>query len=564
MLRPNARAHLLVTAALGATFCSGAALADDSDARLNALERQIRALQAELQHVKHDMAVHNQEVKAIQSQAAHLQSGTETRAVLQTPVIPPGYALVQTAPGSTPGNVVLEHVQAPPGPKLPLGTFQVGGVQVTLGGFIEAAGIWRSRNEVADIGSSWAGSPLPNSPNNHQGEFRETSRASRFSAMVTGQPDDVTKLIAYGEFDFQGAAPTANSVATNSYNPRLRQAYAVYDRSDLGLYFMGGQAWSLLTLQRSGASYLTSGINAPLTIDTQYVPGFVYTRQPQIRVAKTLDGGLFTIAASAESPQTNYYTGPNGLTPATIGTVTINSPGGSGFASTNNYSDDVAPDFIGKATFDPSWGHFEGYGLARFLHDRISNLDSGSSSTITAGGGGGGAIIHVIPGILDVQASVLAGEGIGRYGATQLPDAVIGPHGEPVAIPEVEALAGVIAHPIQDIDLYGYFGGESESRRYFDALVKHKVTPYGYGNPLYSNATCNIELGSSSDCIGNTSAVTQGTVGAWWRFLHGDYGTMQLGAQWSLTHREIFQGLGPTPKVDENIALLSFRYYPFR
>jgi hypothetical protein len=565
MLRTSARVQLLVTVALGATLCSGAALADDSDARLNALERQIRALQAELQHVKHDMAVHNQEVKAIQSQAAHLQAGTETRAVMQTPVIPPGYALVQTGPGSTPGNVVLEHVEAPPGPKLPLGTFQVGGVQVTLGGFIEAAGIWRSRNEVADISSNFnTGIPLPNSPNNHQGEFRESARQSRFSALAMGQPDENTKLIAYGEFDFQGAAPTANSVESNSYNPRLRQAYAVYDRTDLGLYFMGGQAWSLLTMQKSGAGYLTSGIDTPLTIDAQYVPGFTWARQPQFRVAKTLDNGLFTIAASAENPQASYYTGPNGLAPASIGTVTINSTGGSGYASTNSYSDDAAPDIIGKVTFDPSWGHFEGYGLARFLHDRISNLDSGSSSTITAGGGGGGAIIHVLPGILDVQASVLAGEGIGRYGSAQLPDAVVGPHGEPIAIPEVEALAGVIAHPMSNIDLYGYFGGESESRRYFDAKVKGKLTAYGYGNPLYSNATCNIELGSSSDCIGNTAAVTQGTVGAWWKFLHGSYGTMQVGASWSLTHREIFQGLGPTPKVDENIAMLSFRYYPFQ
>jgi hypothetical protein len=556
----------MVTSTLGVVCCTHFAQAQDSETRLNALERQIHALQSELQHVKHDLSVHNQEVRAMQAQAAHMQAGTETRAVLQpTPAIPPGYALVQASPGSTPGSVVLARIQEAPEEKLPPGQFRVGNVTVSLGGFVEAAGIWRSRNEVADISSNFStGIPLPNSPNNHQGEFRLTARQSRFSAGATAQPDANTKLTAYAEFDFQGAAPTANSVESNSYNPRLRQAYAVYDRSDLGLYFMGGQAWSLLTMQKKGIGYLTPGVNAPLTIDAQYVPGFTWTRQPQFRVAKTLDGGLFTIAASVENPQTNYYTGPNGLAPSGIGTLTINSAGGSGFAPTNNYSDEVAPDVIGKLAFDPSFAHFEIYGVARFFHDRISNTNSGSSSTVTGGGGGAAVLVHLIPGLLDIQGSFLGGDGIGRYGAAQLPDAVVGPHGEPVAVPEIQALVGIIGHPIPDIDLYGYLGTEDESRRYFDASVKGKETPFGYGNPLYSNASCDIELGSSGDCIGNTASVTQGTVGAWWKFIRGDVGTMQVGASWSYTHREIFQGLGPTPKVDENIAMISFRYYPFQ
>jgi hypothetical protein len=566
MRQPHARSLLLVSTTFSAITCTTIAHAEDSETRLNALERQIHALQAELQHVKHDLSVHNQEVRAMQAQAAHQHAGMETRSVLQpTPTIPPGYALVQASPGSTPGSVVLARIQEAPEEKLPPGQFRVGNVTITLGGFIDTTAIWRSRNEVADVGSSFStGIPLPNSPNNHQGEFRLSARTSRFAAGATAEPDANTKLTAYAEFDFQGAAPTANSVESNSYNPRLRQAYAVYDRSDLGLYFMGGQAWSLLTMQKQGITYATPNVNAPGTIDTQYVPGFVWARQPQFRVAKTLDGGLFTVAASIENPQTNYYTGPNGLAPADIGTVTVNSAGGSGFASTNNYSDEVAPDIIGKLAFDPKFAHFEVFGVGRFFHDRISNTDTGSGSTVTAGGGGAAVLVHLIPGLLDIQGSFLGGDGIGRYGSAQLPDAVVGPHGEPEAIPEIEALVGIVGHPIPDIDLYGFLGTEDESRRYFDADVKHKETAYGYGNPLYSNASCDIELGASSGCIGNTSSVTQGTVGAWWKFIHSDVGTMQVGAQWSYTHREIFQGLGPTPKVDENIAMFSFRYYPFQ
>ena len=58
----------------------------------------------------------------------------------------------------------------------------------------------------------------------------------------------------------------------------------------------------------------------------------------------------------------------------------------------------------------------------------------------------------------------------------------------PVPLPEWNALAGIVGHPTQMIDLYGYVGTEQLGARYFDTTVKGKTTAYGYGNPLYSNA----------------------------------------------------------------------------
>jgi hypothetical protein len=460
---------------------------------------------------------------------------------------------------------VLEKIQAPEQPKLPLGTFRIGNVELTLGGFVETAGIWRSRNEVADIASSFnTGIPLPNSPNYHEGETRLTARQSRLSGMVTAKPDQNTTLTAYVETDFLGAAPTANSVESDSYNLRMRQFYAAYARSDLDFYALGGQTWSLLALQKKGLGFATSNIAFPETIDAQYVPGFSWARQPQFRAAKMFDGGLFGAALSVENPQTNYYTGPNGLAPSTVGTITVNSAGGSGYASTNNYSDDIAPDVIGKIVFDPGPIHLEAYGVARFMRDRVSQPGSGANASTTGGGGGAGVFIHLIPKILDFQGSVLVGDGIGRYGSAQLPDAVVGRNGAPVTLPETEALVGIIAHPIPPLELYAYAGTEQVSRESFSAEVKGKLEGFGYGSPLYANSTCNIELGASADCVANTSGVTQGTVGEWWNFLHGDYGTMRLGVQYSYTHRAVFQGIGPTPKSDENMLFFSFRYYPFQ
>jgi hypothetical protein len=544
---------------------SATASADEGDARLITIEKQIKALSAELQHMKRDMAARTEQFRSAQRQAARSQSAADSRGVTEPMPfrVPPGYALVPATRGEN-GQVVLAKTEDDAQPKLPLGTFMVGGVRVTLGGFIEAAGIFRSRNEVADIASSFnTGIPLPNSPLYHENEYRQSARQSRFSLMAQDNPDPVTSLTALFEGDLIGAAPTANSNESNSYNPRVRHAFAVYDRSDWGMYFLGGQTWSLATMDKTGIGYMLSSYDIPSQIDAQYVPGFVWTRTAQFRVAKSFDNNAFWLAASVENPQTVYYAGPNGGFPTSLGTVNDTNPGGSAFASTTNYSTEVAPDVLVKAAADPGWGHYEIFGISRFLHDRISQEPghgTSESKTVLAGGVGGGMILPLVPKYLDFQANVLAGRGIGRYGSSQLQDSVIGPDGTPDPMSEVIGMVGLIGHPASTVDLYAYAGTEQIGRKYFNYDGK----AYGYGNPLYDNASCETELGPSSGCVANTEGIVQGTVGAWWRFEHGAYGTMQIGPQYSYTHRSIYSGVGPTPKTDENMVFLSFRYYPFQ
>jgi hypothetical protein len=167
--------------------------------------------------------------------------------------------------------------------------------------------------------------------------------------------------------------------------------------------------------------------------------------------------------------------------------------------------------------------------------------------------------LPIVPSKLNFRASFLTGYGIGRYGAGQLPDATIAPNGSPAPIPEVQALIGLVGRPSPDVDLYIYVGTEQAGKTAFTVAGKG----YGYGSPLFVNSGCDTEL-SPSTCTGNTSGLTQGTIGAWWRFLHGDAGTMQLGAQYSYTRRQASQGVGGAPRTDENIVMVSLRYYPFQ
>ena len=110
------------------------------------------------------------------------------------------------------------------------------------------------------------------------------------------------------------------------------------------------------------------------------------------------------------------------------------------------------------------------------------------------------------------------------------------------------------------LDLYAYGGTEQITHgEYYNVGKNH----FGYGNPAYSNAGCETEL-STATCTANTKGIVQGTAGFWWKFFKGDYGTMQTGVQYSYTHRSIFDGVGGSPSTDENIAMFSFRYYPFQ
>ena len=423
-------------------------------------------------------------------------------------------------------------------------------IKLTLGGFVEAAGIYRTKSESTDMASNFStGIPFPYLPGNHLSEFRESARQSRLSLLAQGDVDPDTKLAAYFESDFLGAAVTANSNETNSYTPRIRQIYSTLDENDMGLHVLVGQAWSLLTMNKTGITERQE--NVPLTIEAQYVPGFTFTRNPQLRLVKDLADNQLHAGLSLESPQALVYN--SGINPYT-GSPTF-AITGTGTLNTTAYTTDLAPDMIAKLAYDPGYGHYEVYGIGRFFRDR----NHANNSTIMGGGAGAGAILPIISKKLEFQISGLAGTGIGRYGAAQLPDVTLKPDGGLATINEAILLAGLTAHPDEKWDVYLYGGTEREQKRAFTSAG----LGYGYGNPLYNNSGCNTEGQPATSCVGNTSSVDQIAAGFWWKFYKGSFGTMQFGAQDSYTTRNTFSGIGGSPSVNENVTMVSLRYYPF-
>jgi hypothetical protein len=432
------------------------------------------------------------------------------------------------------------------------------GVTLTLGGFGALESIYRTRNETADLASSFSAIPFNDSSTGQTSEFRFSARQSRITALAEGNPTADVHLDFYGELDFLGAAQTANSNETNSYTPRIRVMYNQIDWKNEGLHLLAGQNWSLVTMQGKGMTPRSEDI--PPTIDAQYIPGFSFTRQPQIRLTKDF-GDDFFAAVSLENPQSTFYTGANALPKSVV--LTYNAAAGSGYNSANTLSLNHIPDVVAKVAYEPTvvgrTVHLEAFGLYRSFYERLDY----QNQNVNGGGAGAGLVVPLLPGVLDFQLSGMAGKGIGRYGAAQLSDVTFDAAGAIKPISEIQALAGLTLHASPKLDVYAYAGEEKESAQsYYLTSASGAVTGYGYGNPLYVNTGCDEE-GSSATCVGNTRAVEQGTTGFWYRPFSGWFGKYQVGLQYSRTERKAFSGVGGAPIANDNMVFASFRYYPF-
>jgi hypothetical protein len=378
----------------------------------------------------------------------------------------------------------------------------------------------------------------------------------------------------------------------------------------------------------------------PQTIDINYNVGFSFARQESLRVAKSFADGKFTVAASVENAATTLtvHGNPTSVIPAstvvtvngveipTLAATTFNNflvgaPGLSGGAynPTGNYAFNKTPDFVFKAVADPSFGHFEVFGVVGTFRDRVypcfaangainvtlasdgtppfpvvaipanpcaltgsTNAASGAFNNSSTGGGiGANGRVHLGK-HLDIGAHFLGGDGIGRYGTATLSDATVRPDGTLALLRNYQALGTLEFHATPQLDIYAYAGGEYASR-WMDGKE-------GYGSNLRRDDGCAVEtlplaapsgtlinttavLGSNgfipgalSNCDGDTRNILEGTLGFWYRFYDGPKGRMQFGGSYSYVQRNTWSGVnaagdGVGPHGLDNMVFTSVRYY---
>ncbi len=437
-------------------------------------------------------------------------------------------------------------------------TIRYKGLSLSPVGFVTADAVFRTRNENADMGSSFGALPFGGVANSHLSELRASARASRFGLLAVGMAGN-TRLTGYYEMDFLGQAPTANQIETNSFTPRQRQLWVQVDFSN-GLTLTAGQDWSLLTTDRKGIATRAEFI--PNTLDASYVVGYNYVRQTAFRITKNFNDRIWAAfeLANPETSQPNASFVPanlfgfnNSSNAASPSGFTLNFLSG----STNGFSTNLAPDLIAKIAWEPGWGHYELKALGRFFRDRIN----GDNNIAYGGGLGAAAILPVVAKKADFILEALAGNGIGRYGTALGSDITIRPDGWIIPIHTVHVMTGLEAHAQPKLDLYVYGGNEYYGRAAY-VNPNNASEPAGYGSLLVNNTNCQVEVVPSGGaaCGAQNRDVWEASTGLWYRFYKGPYGAFQYGWQYEYLHRSTWTGIAGSPSGLDSVVMTSVRF----
>jgi hypothetical protein len=464
-------------------------------------------------------------------------------------------------------------------------SIHIKGITLTPMGFMEGAGVWRQKALSADVTTPFNTIPLPGADQARMSEFNASGRQSRIAMLVEGKLSNV-KIGGYYETDFLGVGVTSNYTESNSYVLRQRQFWgqAAFDN---GWTVTGGQMWTLLTETKHGLDNRTEAL--PLVIDGSYHVGFTWARQPGIRVTKnfnnkvwlgfSVENGETTLTAHGEN--SNFLIGQFGASAGSLNPVA-------------NYAYTAAPDFIVKAAFEPGWGHYEIFAVLSTFRDQVfPNATASTPSALGAfndtregGGIGANARVPLFHKKLDAGIHFMGGDGIGRYGASILPDTTVRPNGTLAPIRNFQSLGTLEWHAMPQLDVYAYVGGEYAARTQFTKTGATSPNE-GYGAIGLPNYGCFVEPvpgsdvstptgvggstgfipGTLANCTGDTRNVLEGTLGFWYRFYKGPHGTVQFGPQYSYMDRNTWSGAGATPGTlsgphsTDNMVMTSFRYY---
>jgi hypothetical protein len=438
--------------------------------------------------------------------------------------------------------------------------FHYKGIEIVPGGFLAMETIWRQRAMNADIYTNFNATPYPGADESHTSEWVPSARQSRLSVLGVGGTRFGT-LKAYFEGDFLSAGTTSNNLQSNSYTMRVRQAWG---QATAGrLVFTGGQMWTLLTEDKKRA--LPGQEALPLFFDGNLHVGDTYIRQagfrfqdaitPTVALALGIENSQYQFSAS--NAPSNFFFGSAGATGG------LNNPDA-------NYTNQVAPDVIVKATFDPKVGHYEIGGVARLFRDRYYPAAPSAAGAQNSTKLGGGLVANArfpVFSKITLGLHLVAGDGTGRYGPALLPDVTVKPDGTLEPLRNAQGLISLEAHASGKLDMFAYAGSEYAQRTYYTGSGGALV---GYAPPTANNTGCDTEIVPTSDtgyapgtgpCLGATRAIEQGSLGWIYRIYEGPAGRFQYGVAYSYLTRKGWVGNGGAPEAVNNFVYTSIRYY---
>ena len=433
---------------------------------------------------------------------------------------------------------------ADPTPDTP--ALKLGVAKIRLIGYPALTTVFRTANSGGNVGTSFSSIPFDNKQAGNLTEFRLSPQSTRLALRADLDiPQEVLKAAGYFEMDFAGSPNPGNvAVTSSSYSFRLRQAFFTASRGKWE--FSGGQFFSLMTaLKSKGITPWPGDVATAQTLDTNYVPGQVYGRYPQIRVAYK-PSETFQFAFSAENPEQQVGGSSSGVVfPSALSSELSNEYNtGSNELKVPN----TMPDFVLKGYWDGKLGNSNAIHLDVGTVMRVFRSWDGSavSSHNYSFGWGVGAnfFVEVAKGYrLVVQG--FASDGAGRYIGGLIPDVIVKANGDISPIHSYAWIGGLEVAPNKATGLYFYYSGAYGQK---NATVNSDGTCcVGWGYPGASN---------SADRL--LAEVTGGYSRILWKY--ENVGSLQWGLQYGYNWLNPWvAGSGPN-KASQNMVFGQLRY----
>lgn len=179
-------------------------------------------------------------------------------------------------------------------------------IDVTVYGFVELDSIWDSTQGFND-GQGNAAIARPNTYAGDHPQLTFGARNSRIGLKLASPTNtDDFKVTGQMEMDFLGNQPAGISEASFWQNAPFRFRHINVKLETKVVDMLFGQYWQLFGWQ---------GINQPNTVAIQGIPGEVYSRAPQIRISKKIQGGeavSLDLAVAASRPVSRASASPDG------------------------------------------------------------------------------------------------------------------------------------------------------------------------------------------------------------------------------------------------------------
>ncbi|HZZ19972.1 MAG TPA: hypothetical protein VFE25_11405 [Opitutaceae bacterium] len=427
-------------------------------------------------------------------------------------------------------------------------SFSIGSADFTPFGFVDMMGVYRSTDVGSGISTNFSGIPYSNTNAGRLSETRFSAQNSRLGLRVDSTVNDA-KVLGYVETDFLGNAANTLNVTSNAATLRMRLYFADIKRDNWE--FLAGQAWSLMTPDRTGIAVVPGDLFYTMDTDIAYQAGLVWARQPQVRLVYHAGGGL-TAGLSLENPD-QYIGGANGAAAVTLpsGFNTAEIDNGTATTSPNR-----APDVVAKVAYDTKVGglpwHAEVAGVYRSfeINTYTGGLSPQSHNDFASGTGGSFNFDLGVAKDLSLVGTAYVSDGGGRYIFGQSPDFVVNPLNSSGAytistLKSQSYIAGLEWKAAEKTMLYGY-ASTVEIGRQYDALTGGGFVGYGYsGSPSSQNKTIN--------------ELTLGTTQTLWK--DKNHGALQLLGQLSYLERiPWFVAPGAPSKADATMLFLDLRY----